>query len=42
VESVLIEHPAVIEAAVVAKPDAMRGAIVKLVVLRKGSRPATN
>jgi acetyl-CoA synthetase/medium-chain acyl-CoA synthetase len=40
VESVLIEHPAVIESAVVAKPDAMRGAIVKaFVVLRKGCAP---
>ncbi len=37
VESALIEHPAVIEAAVIGKPDAMRGAIVKaFVVLRKG------
>ena len=36
VESALIEHPAVVEAAVVGKPDAMRGAIVKaFVVLRK-------
>ena len=36
VESVLIEHPAVLEAAVVSKPDATRGAIVKaFVVVRK-------
>lgn len=36
VESALVEHPAVLEAAVVAKPDTMRGAIVKaFVVLRK-------
>ena len=36
VESALIEHPAVIEAAVVGKPDATRGQIVKaFVVLRK-------
>lgn len=39
-ESALVEHPAVVEAAVVAKPDAMRGAIVKafvkaFVVLRR-------
>jgi acetyl-CoA synthetase/medium-chain acyl-CoA synthetase len=37
VESALVEHPAVVEAAVVGKPDATRGAIVKaFVVLRKG------
>ncbi len=37
VESALIEHAAVLEAAVVAKPDPIRGAIVKaFVVLRKG------
>jgi acyl-coenzyme A synthetase/AMP-(fatty) acid ligase len=36
VESALVEHPAVLEAAVVARPDAMRGAIVRaFVVLRK-------
>ncbi len=36
VESALIEHPAVLEAAVVGKPDAVRGQIVKaFVVLRK-------
>ena len=35
VESALLEHPAVIESAVVGKPDAERGAIVKAyVVLR--------
>ena len=40
VESALVEHPAVVEAAVVAKPDAMRGAIVKaFVVLRKDATP---
>lgn len=33
VESALIEHPAVVEAAVVAKPDPMRGEIVKAFVL---------
>ena len=37
VESALIEHPAVLEAAVVGKPDEMRGQIVcAYVVLRKG------
>src|SRR5256885_15222786 len=37
VESALIEHPAVLEAAVVGKPDLVRGQIVKaFVVLRKG------
>lgn len=40
VESALIEHPAVLEAAVVARPDAMRGAIVRaFVVLRKDYLP---
>jgi acetyl-CoA synthetase len=35
VESAILEHPAVAEAAVVAKPDALRGHIVKaFVVLR--------
>lgn len=37
VESALIEHPAVLEAAVVGAPDELRGQIVKaFVVLRKG------
>ena len=37
VESALVEHPAVLEAAVVGKPDAIRGQIVKaFVVLRPG------
>jgi acetyl-CoA synthetase/medium-chain acyl-CoA synthetase len=40
VESALVEHPAVLESAVVAKPDEARGAIVKaFVVLRKGHAP---
>jgi acetyl-CoA synthetase/medium-chain acyl-CoA synthetase len=40
VESALIEHPAVMEAAVVAKPDETRGQIVKaFVVLRKTATP---
>ncbi|MED1605549.1 acetate--CoA ligase [Cytobacillus kochii] len=37
VESKLIEHPAVAEAGVIGKPDALRGEIVKaFIVLRKG------
>jgi acetyl-CoA synthetase/medium-chain acyl-CoA synthetase len=40
VESALLEHPAVLEAAVVGQPDAMRGCIVKaFVVLRKEQVP---
>ena len=38
VESAILEHPAVAEAAVVGKPDALRGHIVKaFVVLRPGA-----
>ena len=41
VESALIEHPAVVEAAVIGKPDALRGLIVKaFVVLRKDHAPS--
>ncbi|HMQ31179.1 MAG TPA: AMP-binding protein [Chloroflexaceae bacterium] len=41
VESALIEHPAVTEAAVVAKPDPDRGAIVKAyVILATGHEPS--
>ncbi len=37
VESAMLEHPAVLEVAVVGKPDALRGQIVKaFVVLRQG------
>ncbi len=41
VESALIEHPAVVEAAAVAAPDAVRGSIVKaFVVVRDGFTPS--
>jgi acetyl-CoA synthetase/medium-chain acyl-CoA synthetase len=41
VESALVEHPAVMEAAVVSRPDPIRGAIVRaFVVLRKGHFPS--
>ena len=41
VESALVAHPAVAEAAVVAAPDEERGAVVRaVVVLRDGTRPA--
>jgi acetyl-CoA synthetase/medium-chain acyl-CoA synthetase len=41
VESALLEHPAVVESAVVASPDADRGEIVKaFVVLRSGHAPS--
>jgi acyl-coenzyme A synthetase/AMP-(fatty) acid ligase len=41
VESALAEHPAILEAAAVAKPDPLRGAIVKaFCVLRKGHSPS--
>src|SRR5439155_185930 len=40
VESALLEHPAVVESAVVASPDPVRGEIVKaFVVLRPGHAP---
>src|SRR5439155_1789749 len=41
VESALVEHPAVLEAAVVTKPDPVRGQIVKaFVVLRPDCAPS--
>jgi acetyl-CoA synthetase len=40
VESALVEHPAVIEAGVIGKPDPMRGEIIKaFVVLEPGTKP---
>jgi acetyl-CoA synthetase len=41
VESMLIEHPAVVEAGVIGKPDPIRGEIIKaFVVLSKSYRPS--
>ncbi|MCL5438624.1 MAG: acetate--CoA ligase [Patescibacteria group bacterium] len=41
VESVLVEHPGVIEAGVIGKPDALRGEIIKaFVVLKQGVKPS--
>ncbi|MBX2876277.1 MAG: AMP-binding protein [Saprospiraceae bacterium] len=43
VESVLIEHPAVVEAAVVASPHELRGYAVKaFVILREGTEPSAD
>ena len=43
VESALLEHPAVVESAVVASPDPVRGEVVKaFVVLRAGYAPGKN
>lgn len=40
VESVLVEHPAIVEAGVIGKPDIVRGEIIKaFVVLKKGVNP---
>jgi len=40
IESCLVKHPSVLNAAVIGKPDATRGAIVKaFVVLQPGIRP---
>lgn len=41
VESTLIEHPAVVEAGVIGKPDPLRGEIIKaFVILRKNFEPS--
>ncbi len=41
VESALVEHPAIIEAGVIGKPDTIRGEIIKaFIVLRKGFAPS--
>jgi acetyl-CoA synthetase len=40
VESAILKHPAVVEAAVVGKPDALRGQIVKAYVVLKPGRAA--
>lgn len=42
VESALIEHPAVLESAVVAKPDELRGEIVKAYVVLAGGHTASD
>ena len=41
VESALVEHPAVVEAGVIGKPDPVRGEIIKaFVVLESGTKPS--
>jgi len=41
VESALVEHPAIVEAGVIGKPDPMRGEIIKaFIVLKKGYEPS--
>jgi len=43
VESALVEHPSVVEAGVIGKPDPIRGEIIKaFVVLRKGHKKSEN
>ena len=42
VESALVEHPAIVEAGVIGKPDPIRGEIIKAFVsLKKGYKPST-
>jgi acetyl-CoA synthetase len=41
VESVLIEHPAVVESAVVGKPDDLRGEVVKAYIVLKDTYPSS-
>ncbi|HIH36393.1 MAG TPA: acetate--CoA ligase [Methanocellales archaeon] len=42
VESALVEHPAIVEAGVIGKPDPVRGEIIKAFVsLKKGYQPST-
>ncbi|MEM7826891.1 MAG: acetate--CoA ligase [Candidatus Aenigmatarchaeota archaeon] len=41
VESALVEHPAVVEAGVIGKPDPLRGEIIKaFIILKSGFRPS--
>jgi len=42
VESALIEHPNIVEAGVIGKPDKLRGEIVKAFVVVKGIKPDEN
>jgi len=43
IESCLVKHPAVLNAAVIGKPDATRGAIIKaFIVLQPGHTPSAN
>ena len=42
VESALVSHPAVVEAAVVGKPDKIRGTVIKaFVILKQGTKPSS-
>lgn len=43
VESALVEHPKIVEAGVIGKPDALRGEIIKaFITLKKGVSPSEN
>jgi len=43
VESALVEHPAIVEAGVIGKPDKLRGEIIKaFVTLKTGSKPSVS